>query len=65
MAPHQGNLFRALLIGVVIMGLILFIGTDLAPLFRETGEMVGLTFPEGYGEVFAWALALRWCPGCW
>ncbi|GFP19843.1 hypothetical protein HKBW3S03_01347 [Candidatus Hakubella thermalkaliphila] len=33
------------------MGLILIIGTDLAPLFRETGEMAGLTFPEGYGEV--------------
>ncbi|GFP40209.1 PTS system, galactitol-specific IIC component, partial [Candidatus Hakubella thermalkaliphila] len=50
-APHGGNLFRALLIGLVIMGLILFISTDLAPLFRDTGEMVGLSFPEGYGEV--------------
>ncbi|GFP41301.1 PTS system, galactitol-specific IIC component [Candidatus Hakubella thermalkaliphila] len=50
-APHGGNLFRALLIGVVIMGLILFISTDLAPLFKETGEMAGLSFPEGYGEV--------------
>ncbi|WP_176235957.1 hypothetical protein [Candidatus Hakubella thermalkaliphila] len=47
MAPHQGNLFRALLIGVVIMGLILFIGTDLAPLFRESRKMAGLSFPEG------------------
>ncbi|GFP19838.1 hypothetical protein HKBW3S03_01342 [Candidatus Hakubella thermalkaliphila] len=35
------------------MGLILFIGTDLAPLFRESRKMVGLTFPEGYGEVFS------------
>ncbi|GFP21907.1 PTS system, galactitol-specific IIC component, partial [Candidatus Hakubella thermalkaliphila] len=50
-APHRGNLFRALLIGLIIMGLILFISTDLAPLFRETGEMAGLSFPEGYGEV--------------
>jgi galactitol-specific phosphotransferase system IIC component len=33
------------------MGLILFLGTDLAPLFRETGEMAGLSFLEGYGEV--------------
>ncbi|WP_176230169.1 hypothetical protein [Candidatus Hakubella thermalkaliphila] len=33
------------------MGLILFIATDLAPLFRETGKMAGLSFPEGYGEV--------------
>lgn len=50
-APHRGNLFRALLIDLVIMGLILFIATDLATLFRETGEMAGLSFAEGYGEV--------------
>lgn len=30
---------------------ILFIATDLAPLFGETGKVVGLSFPEGYGEV--------------
>ncbi|GFP28227.1 hypothetical protein [Candidatus Hakubella thermalkaliphila] len=35
-SSSPGNLFRALLIGVVIMGLILFIGTDLASLFRKT-----------------------------
>jgi PTS system galactitol-specific IIC component len=55
-APHRGNLFWALLIGLVIMALILFIGTDLAPLFRETGEMAGLSFPEDWGEV----LSLDW-----
>jgi PTS system galactitol-specific IIC component len=50
-APHGGNLFRALLIGLVIMGVILFIGTDLASLFRKTGKVAGLFFPEGYEEV--------------
>ncbi|WP_176226977.1 PTS transporter subunit IIC [Candidatus Hakubella thermalkaliphila] len=50
-APYRGNLFRALLIGLVIMGLVLFIATDLAPLFGEVCKMAGLSFPEGYGEV--------------
>ncbi|WP_176231200.1 hypothetical protein [Candidatus Hakubella thermalkaliphila] len=35
------------------MGLILLMGTDLAPLFRKTGEMAGLSFPESYGEVLS------------
>lgn len=62
-APHRGNLFRALLIGLVIMGLILFISTDLASLFRETGEMAGLSFPEGYGEILSLDAGSHIVPG--
>lgn len=46
-AITKGDFFRTFLIGIVVMGLGLYIGTNLAPLFTSAAQAAHFPIPDG------------------
>lgn len=46
-AASKGNIVKGLINSIIMMAIVLFVGTDLAPLATTMGKAVGFQFPEG------------------
>ncbi len=49
--PAKGNIFRALVSSIIIMSLMLFIASSLAPLLTRVAGEVGFYIPDGTGSI--------------
>lgn len=49
--PAKGNIFRALVSSIIIMSLMLFIASSLAPLLTRVAGEVGFHIPDGTGSI--------------
>lgn len=58
--PAKGNLFRGMLIGIVIATITLYISSAAAPIMTELASQIGYQLPEGANQITSLAVGTQW-----